>query len=133
MAYLLDETIIKRPSNIRKEPIEVAADHITISGKTKRDITARKYRYILSYGKTKRDITARKYRYILSYKNISKTDADTLVTIYNQKAVVTFQSTEANFPVSLRNVHVDIGDRDYLYPGSDYLSTFNLILTEEDE
>jgi len=115
MAYLLDGTTIKRPNSIKREPIEVAADHITISGKTKRDITARKYRYILSY------------------KNISKTDADTLVTIYNQKAVVTFQSTEANFPVSLRNVHVDIGDRDYLYPGSDYLSTFNLILTEEDE
>ena len=115
MSYILNGTTIKRPSTMKREAIEVAGDHMTISGKTKRDITARKYRYILSYG------------------NITKTDADTLQTIYNLKAVVTFQSTEANFTVSSRNVHVDIGSRDYAYPGSAYLSTFNLILTEEDE
>jgi hypothetical protein len=115
MAYILDGTTIKSPRALREAPLNIETEHQTISGDTKKDITARKMRYILFY------------------ENILKTDADTIFSIYDQKAVVTFQVTDTNKTISSRNVHVDVSGREYATLGTSYLVTFNLILTEEEE
>lgn len=115
MAFLLNSQTLARPQSVTDEPVEVAITHTTISGTAKRDISARKKRYILRY------------------ENISKSDADTILAIYNLKAVVKFEMTETNLTVSERDVLVDLSIRDYGVPGTSYLSNFNLILTEVDE
>jgi hypothetical protein len=98
-----------------REPVNVETTNITIDGTSKRDITARKWQYLLEY------------------KNISTTDANTIYTIYNLQTTVTWQVTETNFTVSSRDVHVDISPRQYFTHGSDYLVNLILTLTEVDE
>ena len=115
MSYILESQTIARPQEISKEPVEVSSTHTTIGGVSKRDITSRKYRYILKY------------------RGISKSDADTIMAIYALKDIVTFESTEPTFTVSQRDVLVDIAPREYRFPGTSYLSDLDLILTEVEE
>jgi len=114
MSYILNGTTIARPTRINLEPVEVSSQNITINGTHKQDITARKTRYVLVFN------------------NLTKAESDVIVNIYNLKSIVTFQSTEANLPISSRDVLVDLTARQYGVPGTDYLNSFNLILTEVD-
>ena len=115
MAYLLNGSTIKSPGRLTREPIEVSTDHLTIGGDTKRDITARKWKYVLEYD------------------NLNTTDANTIYTIYDLKATVSFQSTETNLMIGPVNVHVNVSPREYKTLGSDYLVSLTLVLTEVEE
>lgn len=70
----------------------------------------------------------------LSYKNVKKSDYDTIKTIYDSylatTSVKTWETTETNYTISQTSVHVDLIERGFTIRGTDYLSDFDLVLTE---
>jgi hypothetical protein len=99
----------------RIEPIWVSADHTTIGGKTRREVMARKYKYILVY------------------PVMSVDDYNTLETKVNGLVAVTFvynkwpQSTTAGV-----SVLAELSARELVYGTGDtsYWSSVTLTLTE---
>lgn len=117
MAYLLDSTTIKSPQEIEETNSTQTVQHRTLDGTISRD----------QFGDNKRV-------WVLSYRNIQKTAYDTINTIYQSYlstgTVKTFQSTETNYTISQTNVHIDLQERAFSVGGSNYISDFDLILTE---
>lgn len=117
MAYILSATNIRRPTELEEENSTQVAQHRTLDGSYRRDY----------FGSKKRI-------WMLSYQNTNKTDYDTINTIYNTYittgTAVSWQVTETNYTVSATTVHVDLRVRNFSIKGTDYISDFDLILTE---
>lgn len=117
MAYLLNSTSIRPPRQIKESNSTQVAQNRTLSGAITRDY----------FGNNKRV-------WVLDYRNVSKTDFDTINTIYQSYlstgTTKSWQVTETNYTISSTNVHVDLLQRDFSVLGTDYISDFSLILTE---
>lgn len=117
MAYLLDGSTIRAPYEIDETNSTQFAQQRTLRGVVGRDY----------FGLNKRIWT-------MSYKNTKKADYDTIKAIYTSYLSTatgkTFQSTETNYTITSTVVHLDLIDRKFSIRGSDYLSDFDLILTE---
>lgn len=117
MAYILSSTNIRRPTELEEENSTQVAQHRTLDGSHRRDY----------FGSKKRV-------WVLSYDTTNKTDYDTINTIYNAYlstgTAVTWEVTESNYTVSATTVHVDLRVRNFTVKGSDYISDFDLVLTE---
>ena len=70
----------------------------------------------------------------LDYETTTKTDFDTINTIYTSYlstgTAKTWQVTETNYTISSTSVHVDLKVRNFSVGGESYISDFTLILTE---
>lgn len=117
MAYLLDGVTIRRPNDFEERNSTQMAQHRTLDGSIRRDY----------FGSNKRV-------WRLGYANTNPTDFATIKTIYtaylSTGATKTWEVTETNYTVSSTNVHVEILERGFSVKGTDYLSDFDLILTE---
>lgn len=117
MAYLLDGSTIRAPQEMSESNSTQVAQQRTLAGTIGRDY----------FGSNKR-------RWVLTYINTKKTDYDTIKTIYDSYLAdanpVSWQSTESSYTISSTNVHVDLLVREFAVRGSDYISDFDLILTE---
>lgn len=117
MSYILSATTIKSPNNLEEENSTQFAQNRTLSGNFTRDY----------FGSNKRVWT-------LDYINTQKTDYDTVRAIYNTYlstgTPVTFQSTETNYTIASTEVHIDLIRRRFTVGGTDYISDFTLVLTE---
>lgn len=118
MAYILDGSTIRRPYEFDDRNSTQMAQHRTLDGSIRRDY----------FGSNKRV-------WVLNYRNTNATDTATIKTIYenylDSGSTVTWQITETNYTVSETNVHVEVLERGFSVRGTDYLSDFDLILTEE--
>lgn len=117
MAYLLSGSTIKAPQDMAEVNSSQFAQNRVLSGAIARDF----------FGSNKRS-------WILKYRNIKKSDYDTINTVYQSYltngTVKTWQVTETNYTVASTNVHVDLVERGFNVGGEDYLSNFDLVLTE---
>lgn len=117
MSYLLDGQEIRRPYTIDEGNSVQVAQNRTLSGAITRDY----------FGSKKRV-------WKLEYRNTNKTDYDIINAIYNDylttETTQTWQVTETNYTVAEVRVHVDLEERSFNVRGEDYLSDFDLILTE---
>lgn len=117
MAYILGGSNIRSPHNLSVRNSTQVAQHRTLDGSVKRDY----------FGSNKRV-------WILSYQLVNKTDYDTIKNIYDNYlstgTAKTWEVTETNYTISETNVHVDLLEREFNVKGTDYLSDFDLILTE---
>lgn len=117
MPYLLDATTIRNPHEIKEQNSTQVAVQRTLDGSINRD----------HFGSNKRTWT-------LSYKNAKKTEYDTIKTIYTSYLATTttktFQVTETNYTIASTRVHIDLIERSFSVGGTDYLSDFDLVLTE---
>lgn len=117
MAYILDSQEIRRPHEISEKNNTQVAIQRTLSGAINRDY----------FGANKRV-------WVLSYRTVQPGAYATIKAIYDSylsNAVAkTFSITETNYTVSQTNVHVDLVERGFSIYGSDYLSDFQLTLTE---
>ncbi len=117
MAYLLSGSTIRNPHEIEESNLTQYAQQKTLSGTVGRDY----------FGSNKRIWT-------LSYENTKKADFDTINTIYqtylSTGTAPTWQVTETNYTVNSTTVHVDLQVRKFSQSGVDYISDFNLVLTE---
>lgn len=117
MPYILDGTTIRRPYEFEERNNTQMAQHRTLDGSIRRDY----------FGDNKRV-------WILSYRNTNSTDFTTIKTIYTSyladNLTVTWEVTETNYDVDSTSVHVEVLERGFSIRGTDYLSDFDLILTE---
>lgn len=117
MSYILASQTIRAPKAVHESNLTQFAQQKTLSGAVGRDY----------FGSNKRVWT-------LSYTNVNQTDYNIIRTIYlaylGSATPQVFTSTESNYPVNNANVHLDFLDRDFNVSGIDYLSDFDLILTE---
>lgn len=117
MSYILASTTIRKPMEMVEENSTQVAQNRTLSGAINRDF----------FGSNKRI-------WVLNYRNVKKADFDIINTIYlsylSTNTTQTWQVTETNYTVSSTNVHVDLTVRDFVVGGTDYLSNFDVILTE---
>lgn len=117
MSYILDSTTIRRPQEIAEGNSTQLAQNRVLSGAISRDY----------FGSNKRV-------WQLIYENVKKADYDTIKSIYDSYLSTgntkTWEITETNYTISETNVHIDLVERGFRVKGSDYLSDFNLVLTE---
>lgn len=117
MSYLLSATTIRSPYEITETNSTQVAQNRTLSGAVTRDY----------FGSNKRV-------WILNYRNTKKADYDTIKTIYDSylstATAKAWQVTETNYTVAATTVHVDLQERSFSVRGEDYISDFDLILTE---
>lgn len=117
MAYTLDSVSIRSPHQISETNSTQVAQQRTLDGSIKRDY----------FG-------ANKKVWVLTYTNTKKTDYDVINTIYQSYlstgTAKTWVVTETNYPISSTSVHVDLLQRGFSIRGEDYISDFDLILTE---
>lgn len=117
MSFLLDGTTLRAPHSIQESNSTMMAQHRTLDGSVSRDY----------FGDNKRI-------WSLSYQSTKKADFDTINTIYQaylgDELPVTWQVTETNYTVSSIDVHVDLRVRDFSVKGTNYISDFELVLTE---
>lgn len=120
MAFVLAGSDIRRPTSLEETKTERFAQVQTLDGRIHRD-------YYNSLVGTKRV-------WVLSYENASASEYSAISTIYetykNTDTVQTWEITETNYTVAETNVHIDLVKRSFDVPGSDYISSFQLILTE---
>lgn len=117
MSFILDSTTIRRPSSIDEHNSSQSVQHRTLDGSISRDY----------FGSNKRIWT-------LTFQNVNATDYGTIRTIYldylSSEATKSWEVTETNYTVAETEVHVDLQERGFRVKGTDYLSDFDLILTE---
>lgn len=117
MAYVLDSVVLKAPHEMEEANSTQFAQNRTLGGDITRDY----------FGDNKRV-------WVLTYRNLRKTDFDTINTIYQSylstNTAKSWAVTETNYTVSSTSVHVDLLERGFSAGGSDYISDFDLILTE---
>lgn len=117
MAYVLDGTSIRAPQEFGESNSTLAAQVRTLSGNVGRDY----------FGSNKRV-------WKLSYKNTNKSAYDVINAIYQSYLSTgnakSWTVTETNYSVSATTVHVDLLERGFSVRGTDYISDFDLILTE---
>lgn len=113
MAYILDGTTLRNPQELEIEELETGVAHETIDGKLKKSVTNRRRRFVLRY------------------QNLTRTQENTILNIWNQQDTVTFESTETNLTVASTTVHVEVFRRAF-NRGSEYRSDLSLILTESE-
>ncbi len=117
MAYILSSTTIRNPHEIIETNSTQVAQNRTLSGSIARDY----------FGSNKRI-------WVLNYRTTKKADYDTIKTIYDSylstATAKTWQVTETNYTITQTNVHVDLKQQEFSIRGENYLSDFDLILTE---
>lgn len=118
MSYILSGSTIRRPGTVDERNSTQMAQHRTLDGTISRDY----------FGSNKRV-------WVLGYENVNTTDYTTIRNLYNtylsNAVALTWEVTETNYTVSQTNVHVDLVDRGFRVKGTDYISDFDLILTEQ--
>lgn len=112
--FYLSSVQLKRPKTFSREFIFQKTDYTAINGKTVRDTSSRKKKYMLGY------------------EHLTKAEVDTLMDIINLNTSVQFQVRSQAFTDINKFVFPFIGGITYDIVGSDYLASLSLELIEED-
>lgn len=112
MSYYLGNITLPRPKAFKKEVVEKSAKIVTLNNTTKKDITGRKYRYILEF------------------RNLTQTQKNLILTEYDLLTTRDFSADEDNNTIASTPVHVEIDSFEYNIPGIEYREDFTLILEE---
>lgn len=117
MAYILNSTTIRSPQSIEESNSSQVSQVRALDGTIGRDF----------FGSNKRI-------WRMAYRNTKKADYDTINAIYTAylatSVPVSFESTESNYTISSTSVHIDLLQRNFVMRGADYISDFDVTLTE---
>lgn len=112
MRYILNGTEIPRPSFMSREFVYIKTDMDTINGRTTRDFSSVKEKFLLRYDfLTQAEITA-------------------IMAIVELNTTVTFQIAEDNLTLNETDVIPFIFSRNYPTPSGSYYESFELELVE---
>lgn len=117
MPYILDGVNIRAPFEFTEGNNTQMAAHRTLDGGVSRDY----------FGSNKKN-------WSLSYRNTKKADHDVIRAIYESYLSTgqtkTWAVSETNYTISQTNVHIDLDERGFNIRGEDYLSDFDILLSE---
>ncbi len=111
-AYVLGDIILPRPNSFNREQIYMKKDVLSLSGKTGRDITGRKERFILSWD------------------NMTKTEFDSLLSSIETNTSMLFSISDGALQISETEVFAVVSSAEYSTLGSDYLVSTEVVLVE---
>ena len=111
MSFLLGDKTLPNPKSFTRGFIETSAQNRTIGGK-----------------EIKRTEN-RKERFTLVFQELTRAQANSILSEYRLGVVRSFQVTETNLAIAATDVLVNISSREY-QPGRDYRENLSLILTE---
>lgn len=114
MSYTLGNITLPtpKPGNFTRRQVEVGGSVLTLNGRTKKDITARKEQYIIYYEK------------------LTQAEVADIITEYNLRTTRNFAVSETNLTIASTPVHIEITDREYRTAGDSYREDLKLVLTE---
>jgi len=112
MAYTLGDITLPRPASMQREPIETSVKHTTLDGTLKKDISGRKWRYVLYF------------------QYLTQAQVSSILSEYDKKEAVDFAVSDGSLTIASTSVHVEVQSRGYEVPGSDYRENFVLVLEE---
>ncbi len=114
MSYLLGDITLPtpKPGNFQRRQMETGASFITLAGATKKDITNRKERFVLTY------------------TLLTQAEVALILGEYDLQTTRDFSVTETNLTIVATAVHIDVLDRLYNTGGNEYREDLTLILTE---
>lgn len=112
MRYSLNGTQIPRPSFMSREFIQVKVDLETINGRTTRDFSTVKEKFLLRWD------------------FLSQAEMTTIMSIVELNTPVTFQIAENNLTVNSTTVIPFIFNREYPTPAGSFYEAFELELVE---
>lgn len=110
--FILGGITLPSPQGFRKSPILIGADVETMSGKTRRDYVRKKYRYTLMYSK------------------LTQTEMIDILSLWNQNNTLFFSVDEGSLQIASVEVLMDMSDREYNTPGSEFREDLEVTLTE---
>lgn len=111
MSYLLGDITLPNPKGFKRRTIEISSEQTSITGRTTKDIRARKEEFILNF------------------EHLTPAEVSSIFSEYDLQTTRNFQVTETNLSIASTPVHIGLPDRDYMKGGS-YRETLDLILTE---
>lgn len=112
MSYTLGDITLKRPIRMFKQPIETSAKHITLDGTIKKDISGRQWRYVLFF------------------QYLTQAQVAQIISEYDLKVARNFTVSDGSLSIGPTSVHIELGDREYSTPGSEYRENLTLNLEE---
>lgn len=115
IGYFLNNTKLKRPKTLVREFIYEKTDYTALTGKQTRDVSAKKEKWMLGF------------------EHLSKAEAQIIKDIVALNRPVNFHVEGFNFPIIDATVIPFVGSEIYSILGSDYLSSLQLELIEEDD
>lgn len=110
--WTLGDTTLPNPHKFMQRPIEQAVKHEMINGTYKKDVSARKWQYILEFHRINQETVA------------------SIIAEYSREETLSFSAEDGDLIVNATDVHVEIADRKYLTKGSEFREHLKLILTE---
>ena len=114
MSYTLGSITLPnpKPGDFRRIQMEVGGSVLTLNGRTKKDITARKEQYVIYYEK------------------LTPAEVALILSEYDLRETRNFAVSESNLTISSTPVHIDVTGREYNTAGEGYREDLQLILTE---
>lgn len=109
MDFVLNGVTIKSPVEFSRNQVEVAVDHVTLSGRVRRDITRQKEIFVLDF------------------RNLTVSQMEDIIEIYNLKDSVSFVVSDLSINTT---VWMRIVSRVYNARGTDYRENIILELEE---
>ena len=111
--YILNSVALPRPKELRREFVPISQDNTAITGHGGRD-----YRY------------RTKERFTLSWEILSKSEADSIITIVDLNTAVDFYVLEENLSIEQVSVLARIKNIEYVIVGSSYKAMMTLELDQ---
>ena len=112
MSYLLNATTLKNPYRMEVKEEEVAKSHETLNGEIKKDIVGQKKIYTLYFS------------------NLTQTELNAIMAIYNGKVAASFSVSSGDLTIPATDVWVSIQSKQYNTRGSEYRADLVLVLEE---
>ena len=112
MAWTLGSTTLPDPRGFRRRFVEKSVYHEMINGTSKKDISARKERFELTFTR------------------ITQATVASILAEFELKQALSFSVTDGDLSIAATNVHVDVSGRDYNTKGSEFREDVTIILTE---
>jgi len=112
MSFILGDVTLLRPKAFFREQIEKSASVVTLSNRTKKDITGRKERFTLKY------------------TMLTQTEVNDILTEWGYETTRNFSVNETNLTISSTPVHITVERREYNTAGGEYREDITLILEE---
>jgi len=110
--FILGAITLPYPKSFTRSFIETSAGNLTIRGKNTK--------------KTEN----RKEQFTLVFQELTRIQANSILSEYRMETVRSFQVTEAELTIAATDVLVNISSRNYPLTGKAYREEFSLILTE---
>lgn len=112
MSYTLGSITLPRPNAFRREVVEKSSKIVTLDNTTKKDITGRKERFVLTY------------------TMLTQAEIASLLSEFDLLTVRNFTVSETNLTISATSVHIEYDVREYNTGGNEYREDLTLILEE---